>query len=735
MFIHRERRDHFVIIATCCTCLLSLLCSYQWLLGVSQDSAHTPFVSGLGAQPLLSNRNKTKIAKNDNGRKKRKKLSWVDHPRPNWRIVFDCSAFDRMCVSAKPFQYAKYPFNFHENISNSNMSWKESLSWKISNKKVQLRYQNLNDTFLLLNDYPAIISKDSYENCLSQTLKVDYGTQLETMLKRLDRRPLDLIAFTISDYDYAHDMIHDVFQMSWELLEFHNAFFMVALDFQTVELACRYGYPVIAPPAILQRDSNSDVSKISNSTKSPSLHDRVQLTKFLVSRDLVRRRVNYLFYEMDIWWIRSSPLYYLMPKGDQTRWEKTDILVSAHQDQPYLSNIGVYLVHANNRTEEFFSLCYQLLANHPKTFDQFVFHEVWELSVSTGIAVENNESTRDLYSFDQHPRQWKPKPPATPSLNYPLKYAYRWDSNLIAAQEFPIVTEDTLAIHPLSSAPLSNPHGKKIIAKELGAWYGFHSPSAEFAAGYYQRSGTRNRRYLMLDSKTLGAYSMIETAGTKWGYWHSVRSLQWTLAILVVLARQMSRILILPKLVMDRHAMFLWTGVDLKSIDGLVEVRETNFFHNVKSRTDPNVEIDTAVARTALVFIGEKFKMFGIPAGSAASEPNIERYQFHHNSTPVDFWYKFLTLTPGYDDAELLLVYPQFVTTMANKVFLRPGVPPSALVTQIYDVAQHHLKFCVTDNDVWKHFDKMGPASGVKSGDDCYGRGELLPHLRRKVPN
>jgi len=672
--------------------------------------------------------------------------SSTEQLRPNWRIAFDCSAYDIMCVSAKRFKYARYPFNFQEDRNNVNLSWKTSLSSDILNNDVKLQYESLTDTFLSLNEYPLVVSKDAYEKCLIQALKNSYDTQLDTILQSLGRHSLDLIAFTISDYDYAHDMIHDVFQMSRELLEFRDSFFMVALDVETVELACRYGYPIVAPPAILQRDENSADSRMNSDNKnnmnattegvkSPSLHDRVQLTKFLVSRDLVRRRINYLFYEMDIWWIQSSPLSFLMAKGDRARWEKVDIFVSAHQDRPYLSNIGVYLVFANNKTEEFFSMCYQLLAKQPKTFDQFVFQEVWELSVSTGVAIDNNDTTTDPYSFNQHPRLWKPKPPATPSLKNPLEYAFLWDSNFIAAQEFPIVTEDTLAIHPLSSAPLSNPHGKKMIAKELGAWYGFHSPTTEFAAGYYRRSGTQNRRYLMLDSKTLGAYSMIQAAGTKWGYWHDVRSLQWTLAILVVFARQMSRILVLPKLVMDRHAMFLWTGLDLKSIASLVEVRETNFFHNAKSLAESDTDIDKMAARTALVFVEDQFKMFGIPAGSVPSEPNIERYQFQHNSTPMDLWYQFLTLTPGYNDTELLLVYPEFVTTVANKVFLRPAVPPSALVTQIYDVAQHHLRFCLVENNVWKRFDSMGPASSVKSSDDCYGKGELLPQLRRRLPD
>ena len=72
------------------------------------------------------------------------------------------------------------------------------------------------------------------------------------------------------------------------------------------------------------------------------------------------------------------------------------------------------------------------------------------------------------------------------------------DPHVIVASVKPVPTEWSIAVHVLDVKPLQSPHGKKMVAKELGVWHGHHlSPDA----GYYLRSGANARRYLFMDGR------------------------------------------------------------------------------------------------------------------------------------------------------------------------------------------------------------------------------------------
>lgn len=64
-----------------------------------------------------------------------------------------------------------------------------------------------------------------------------------------------MIAFTMSDETYAKDMLHDVYEMNNDIVGFQNAFFIVAMDTFTSNMACEYGYPVVA---MMVDDKNND---------------------------------------------------------------------------------------------------------------------------------------------------------------------------------------------------------------------------------------------------------------------------------------------------------------------------------------------------------------------------------------------------------------------------------------------------------------------------------------------
>lgn len=91
-----------------------------------------------------------------------------------------------------------------------------------------------------------------------------------------------MIAFTISDYSYAQDMLHDMFQMMDYVVGFsHRHYFvMVAIDVNPVKMACQFGDPVI-----FWKESDTE-----------SLKDAVANTKLVLSMELVSRGVDVFLY-------------------------------------------------------------------------------------------------------------------------------------------------------------------------------------------------------------------------------------------------------------------------------------------------------------------------------------------------------------------------------------------------------------------------------------------------------
>jgi hypothetical protein len=110
-----------------------------------------------------------------------------------------------------------------------------------------------------------------------------------------------------------------------------------------------------------------------------------------------------------------------------------------------------------------------------------------------------------------------------------------------------------------------------MIARELGAYYGFRTsslpyPSAHLEkwqktpvgsydsqsgsstdAGYYTRTGESHRRYLVLDGAIRSNfYSMVVKE-----HYHEREPFQWTMAVLFAIAKWTDRILILPQVFND----------------------------------------------------------------------------------------------------------------------------------------------------------------------------------------
>jgi len=329
-------------------------------------------------------------------------------------ISRDCDVYSLKCPLEH--HYAPYPFDFwsrqYNYTSVAELATTHPPTRNNTNTKRPARAPLA----------PPPVPLTAQAECLQHVKETPYEQQLDAVLSTLDAVH-GFVAYTISDIAYASDMIHDVFSMAHATVGFPNAFFMVAMDQPTLQLACKYGYPVLPAPT------------------QGNLEHRVKLTKFRVSLDILLRQQNFFFFEMDVWFIKS-----ILPMIDR-QWG--DFMVSAHQYMQSM-NIGVYSVKANRAMIQFFTHCLEA-ARNSTTHDQLVMFRVADLNEMTKL------------------RQLDRKPPEHPNITIaaPFDVEMLGSMEIISsANPWPMV--GTIAIHVLCGAPLRHPHGKKQMAKELG---------------------------------------------------------------------------------------------------------------------------------------------------------------------------------------------------------------------------------------------------------------------------
>ena len=138
--------------------------------------------------------------------------------------------------------------------------------------------------------FPPKISKQQSDACYKKRLITTFDEQLDSVLSKLEPvQDIDAIAWTMTDENYSHDMIHDVWEMNNEIVGFRSAFFFLALDEFTLKLACEHGYPVVAAPGLIQGNNKTEAGN------EEGLKELVQSTKFIVSRALVDKGKIFFF--------------------------------------------------------------------------------------------------------------------------------------------------------------------------------------------------------------------------------------------------------------------------------------------------------------------------------------------------------------------------------------------------------------------------------------------------------
>ena len=244
---------------------------------------------------------------------------------------------------------------------------------------------------------------------------------------------------------------------------------------------------------------------------------------------------------MDVWFV-WSPIPTL-------KKQMADIVFSGHQDNPEAANIGVYSVLANKATEEYFWLCIEMFQQALEIHDQVIMQQMYRFAQQ----IKANQTLEFPPGFKGQTKQLK-----VPTIQYPITDA-RFQAYQIAANVLPLPSKDTFAIHTLCGAPLQDPHRKKMIAKELMAWYG--------AGNYYH-----GNQYLWLDGHVWNGWSMAMT----WpgihphDTYHDYKLMQWMVATMVALAHQTHHIWVMPKVLFDHGIHFIWTMLDMQSIEEMV---------------------------------------------------------------------------------------------------------------------------------------------------------------------
>jgi hypothetical protein len=326
------------------------------------------------------------------------------------------------------------------------------------------------------------------------------------------------LAWTILDNSYAN-MVQDVVHM------------MHRIGYPTKRLA--FGcLDTVALEAVCATDAGSQAFLFPTGNSLTRVAD----AKFGIATSLLQAGLDFLFYEMDVWFVRSpAPLFID---------KHVELFVSVHQDNGYSTNIGIYFVRATNHTTNLFTALAQIKRKRPKLFDQRIF----DCYLKSTTQHRNNRLVLFKSECDSH------LPPAVEmglgrdSYDFNLK----WRSlkpNVIVASAAPVVFPGTVvAVHVLTSHPLTGAAGKKWIAKEMGLWEGSERYYDDPAARYLSYDGPIAQNSDWLYEKGEGVGKLL--------------------AYLVAIAFVTNRTLVLPSL-MSNAGLPIYTGamLDVERMD------------------------------------------------------------------------------------------------------------------------------------------------------------------------
>lgn len=288
-------------------------------------------------------------------------------------------------------------------------------------------------------------------------------------------------------------------------------------------------------------------------------------SKFHVADVLASHGTNFLFMEMDIWLVpyrqkalrdvlglhftnaesiaRRRALGIRSLKGrlngtpqhilsDGTDTHTIDILASTHQDVPHAMNIGWFSVVGSPKTHAFFARLLELLLADDLLKDQRAFINL----------CRHPETPADMWG-------------GVFALLPPI---------MVTSHTRPVISGSTLAVHVLSTRPLTVMNGKQLMAKERLVYQ--EHPEERGAA---QRLVALDRP-LSLSSRDIN---------------HRPHFFRSVLSVLTMAAARTNRTMVLPWCFNDEAYFYPWAHFDLEPVERLgVRWKEANFLRRVKLR-------------------------------------------------------------------------------------------------------------------------------------------------------
>ena len=307
------------------------------------------------------------------------------------------------------------------------------------------------------------------------------------MREILRRTKSNEVVFTIVDQAYG-DLLEANFEMARKA-GFSEGLFYVSLD-------RHYRGGRVLPKK----------GRVPRETTTASTKDVVYLGKYYAAMLLCKARIRFFFWEMDLWLPPrlSGPSVvdvFRAAAATDTAGPNPGSAWALHEDNPYTINIGLYYIAADidGRSYDLFDTLLDYLRRHPHAFDQGLVNCVLKKVIShqrinyikdrdnckvDGFDTDRGALGRPLVSkhklvicdnckvamvdgaLQSLILKTRPgKMMGTGNYNFTLV-----DGVVAASYALPFLFRDTLAVHVLSSVPLSSSFGKKVVAKELMLW-------------------------------------------------------------------------------------------------------------------------------------------------------------------------------------------------------------------------------------------------------------------------
>uniref|UniRef100_A0A7S3JNY1 Nucleotide-diphospho-sugar transferase domain-containing protein n=1 Tax=Aureoumbra lagunensis TaxID=44058 RepID=A0A7S3JNY1_9STRA len=293
----------------------------------------------------------------------------------------------------------------------------------------------------------------------------------------------------------------------------------------------------------------------------------IYLAKYYTASLLCEAQIRFFFFEMDIWMPRRFGPSILDVFRAATAVKRPNLGSPAaawalHTDNPYIINAGMYYIKPDIDPVRPL-LLFEAIVSYSRRlplFDQGLMNCLLKLGASSAPSLRFIKE-RDSCHEKDHPVDTKD--PAVLRFVHASKVAhFNWtlvDALVAASYSYPFLLRDTLAVHVLTSTPLTSSNGKKVVAKELMLWEGGGD------ADYFRIGG--GHQYLALD----GPLSTKD--GTD-----DLEILLARLAALVALAETTQRVIVLPSLTYMGRRVPSWESLDTSRIK--YGWRETTFFSN-----------------------------------------------------------------------------------------------------------------------------------------------------------